>query len=37
MLTKLLQKGLRKVGLLEAKKDIPFGVYWPYDLKYFLQ
>jgi FkbM family methyltransferase len=37
MLTKLLQKGLRKIGLLEAQKNIPFGVYWYYDLKYFLQ
>jgi hypothetical protein len=37
MLTKLLQKGLRKIGLLEAQKNIPFGVYWYYDLKYLLQ
>ncbi len=37
MLTKLLQKGLRKIGLLEAQKNIPFGAYWYYDLKYLLQ
>jgi len=37
MLTKLLKKGLRKIGLLEAQKTIPFGAYWYYDLKYFLK
>jgi FkbM family methyltransferase len=34
---KMLQNGLRQIGLLEAPKNLTFGVYWYYDLKYFLQ